>query len=195
MATIGGSRHVWYLDEAETLKALKWSWISQPPAIALFATSKTSVGLLQLRLIKLTNAWRRYIIYGVIVTVFVANVIIIIFTFAQCSPARALWTPSLEGKCWKPDVQLHISFFGAALNILADVVLAVLPLTFIPSLRLGLAKKVVLCVLLGFGIKERISYPSLERRGVLRAHFLRQSPAIATALGAPYRQKETFFTP
>ncbi|KAK7744117.1 hypothetical protein SLS53_003638 [Cytospora paraplurivora] len=54
MASIGGGRHVFYLTAAQQLEAVKWSWISQPIAIVLFAPGKASVAILTLRFMSRT---------------------------------------------------------------------------------------------------------------------------------------------
>ncbi len=111
MASMGGARHVWYLSEAQLLEAMKMSWLSQPPAILLFATTKSSIAILTLRLIGKTTFWRKIILCVVIAVVSVSNVLGIVFTFAQCTPARALWTPGLPASCWDPTVQEHFNYF------------------------------------------------------------------------------------
>lgn len=111
MASIGGSRHVAYLSQEQVLEALKWSWIVQPPTILLFGTAKASIGILTLRIINKQAQWSRAIIYTVIGTALTVNILTIVFTFAQCNPTKALWTPSLRDKCWDPKVQEHLNYF------------------------------------------------------------------------------------
>ncbi|KAM7200827.1 hypothetical protein V8F33_003758 [Rhypophila sp. PSN 637] len=178
MAHIGGARHAFYLTPEETLRAVKFSFLSQPWAIFLFATGKTSVALLTLRIIggqKSANSlssggkfalsintksryfWRRTALYFLIVSLFIVCSLGCIFTFVQCNPPRALWTPELlapigSGTCWDPKVQLHFNYFLASWNIMADVVLALLPATFISGLKLRLGKKIALCILLSLGL-------------------------------------------
>ena len=113
LASIGGARHVYYLSEEQTIEAVKWSWISQPWGIFLFATGKASVAILLLRIIGPNTLWRKWILYGVIASVFIVNSLGCIFTFVQCNPPRALWTPGLPAKCWNPNVQAHFNYFLA----------------------------------------------------------------------------------
>lgn len=100
LATIGGSRHLYYLTQEQTLLAVKWSWISQPWGIFLFATGKSSVAILILRIIGKTKTSRKWILYAAIVSIFIVNSLGCIFTFAQCDPPKALWTPGLPAHCW-----------------------------------------------------------------------------------------------
>lgn len=172
LVSIGGARHVYYLSQDQILEATKWSWMSQPWGIFLFATGKSAVAILILRILGPTAFWRRLILYFFIVTIFIVNSLGCIFNFVQCNPPRALWTPGLPAECWKPSVQEHYDFFVAgkldkianhatyefilltvaAWNILTDVVLALLPVTIFWDLRLTVKKKAALCCLLGLGL-------------------------------------------
>ncbi|KAF2964104.1 hypothetical protein GQX73_g9479 [Xylaria multiplex] len=152
LASIGGARHVFYLSPEQTISALKWSWVSQPWAIFLFATGKASVASLTLRFVGPNAFWVKFTLYFIIVTIFIVNSLGVIFTFVQCNPPRALWTPGLEASCWDPQVQTNFNYFLAAWNIAADIVLALLPTSLIRKLKLNQRKKIALCVLLGLGL-------------------------------------------
>ncbi|KJK82888.1 hypothetical protein H634G_02025 [Metarhizium anisopliae BRIP 53293] len=157
---IGGMRHLFYLSPEQRLQAGKWSWVSQPFVIMGFATGKISVGLLLLRVVWETAHWRKRLVIFAISSVFVITVINIIFTFAQCSPVEALWNPALiaqgKAKCWPPSVQTDFAIFLSSWNILTDVVLAVLPVTFMYNLKLSWRKKIGLCALLGLSFTAAI---------------------------------------
>lgn len=113
MASIGGARHVFYLSPEQTMEAVKWSWISQPWAIFLFATGKASVAILILRFMSRNTVWRRALLYFIIVTIFIINSLGCIFTFVQCDPPRALWNPTIKANCWDPSVQQNYNYFLA----------------------------------------------------------------------------------
>lgn len=109
--SLGGSRHIFYLTPTQALAAAKWSVVSQPWIIFLYATAKTSIGLLTLRFIGPTSLWRRYTIYVVIVVMLVMHSLGCILTFAQCNPPHALWTPNLPGSsCWHPTVLTRFNY-------------------------------------------------------------------------------------
>ncbi|KAL7621418.1 hypothetical protein AAE478_008740 [Parahypoxylon ruwenzoriense] len=156
MSSIGGSRHVYYLSPEQRLEAVKWSWISQPWAIFLFATGKASVAILILRFVGRNTVWRKYILYFIVVTIFIINSLGCILTFAQCNPPRALWVPGIQASCWDPEIQTNFNYFLAAWNIAADIVLALLPATFISKLKLPPTKRIALCALLGLGLVAAI---------------------------------------
>ncbi|KAI1848709.1 hypothetical protein JX266_005568 [Neoarthrinium moseri] len=156
MASIGGARHIFYLDDEQRQEAIKWSWIAQPWAIFLFATGKASVAILTLRFIGRNTFWRKYTLYFIIVTIFIINSLGCIFTFVQCDPPRALWTAGIPAKCWDPKVQTNFNYFLAAWNIGCDIVLALLPASFISKLNLDFRRKLALCVLLGLGLFDAV---------------------------------------
>jgi hypothetical protein len=109
-------RHLYYLTPDERIQAGKWSWISQPFVIMGFATGKVSVGILLLRVIGSTSTfWRKWILCFAVVTAFLASAVNVILTFAQCSPAEALWNPQLvvegKAKCWPPSIQTNFAIF------------------------------------------------------------------------------------
>ncbi len=72
------------------------SWLSQPSAILLFATTKTSIAILTLRLIGRTTFWRKHILHGIIALVCVANFLGVVFTFAQRKPG-----PRCGRRAWR----------------------------------------------------------------------------------------------
>lgn len=114
-ASIDGCRHLVYLTPTQRELALKYNWITQPWGIFGFATGKVSVALLLLRIIGPSTIWRKWILYITMVSVTTINILGCIFTFAQCNPPRALWTPHLvdtgQAACWDPRVQSNYAIF------------------------------------------------------------------------------------
>ncbi|KAG8424736.1 hypothetical protein J3458_001505 [Metarhizium acridum] len=157
---IGGMRHLSYLSPEQRVQAGKWSWVSQPFVVMGFATGKISVGLLLLRVVWETAHWRKRIVIFAITSALVITVINIVLTFVQCSPVEALWNPALvaqaKAKCWPPSVQTDFAIFLSSWNILTDVFLAVLPVTFMYNLKLSWRKKIGLCALLGLSFTAAI---------------------------------------
>ncbi|CAG8953110.1 hypothetical protein HYFRA_00003307 [Hymenoscyphus fraxineus] len=152
LALIGGARHVFYLTPDQIMNATKWSWISQPWGIFLFAPGKASVAFLILRIMGPKTVWRKWLLYFLIVMIFLVNSMGCIITFIQCDPPRALWTPGIPSTCWNPLVQARYNYFLAAWNIMTDVVLALLPTTIFWNMNMNPKKKIALCFLLGLGL-------------------------------------------
>lgn len=105
-----GCRHLYYLSPEQISLVTKINWMSQPFAIMALATGKISVAFLILRIIG-QSTWRRGFLYFSMITCFIFCALASIFTFVQCSPPKALWTPSIKGKCWKPESQSDFSVF------------------------------------------------------------------------------------
>ncbi|KAM0800903.1 hypothetical protein BDR22DRAFT_907498 [Usnea florida] len=152
LASIGGCRHLYYLTPEQALKAVKWTWISEPWGVFLFATGKAAVAILILRIMGRTSFWRKWILYALVVSLFITCSLCCIFIFVECDPPRALWTPGLTAHCWNPSVQENFNYFLSALSIFADVVLALLPITIFYRLQMTFARRVALCCLLGLGL-------------------------------------------
>lgn len=87
------------------------NWLSQVFGILGVAAGKISVAALLLAIIQLTELrWQRIFLWVVPITL--ASLIAIAcstLTFAQCTPAKALWDQRVEGKCIDPHV---MSSFG-----------------------------------------------------------------------------------
>lgn len=113
LASIGGCRHLYYLSPVQRLNSVKYNWITQPWGIFAFATGKISVACLILRIIGPNTFWRKWTLYGIIASVFIINALGCIFSFVQCNPPRALWTPEIVGPdtCWNPKTQSNYAIF------------------------------------------------------------------------------------
>lgn len=113
--SIGGIRHLYYLDQRERVRAIKWHWMCHPFVVMGFATGKLSVGVLLWRVVGSTTFWRKWSLCFAVMTAFVLSIVAIALTFAQCSPPRALWEQSLvaQGKatCWSPTIIVNFSIF------------------------------------------------------------------------------------
>ena len=114
LASIGGCRHLYYLSPSQALEAVKYNWIAQVFGITVFATGKIAVALLILRIIGPKTFWRKWILWAVIVSAVVINLIGIILEFVQCDPPRALWTPGIPSHCWGPEVEQHYAIFNSS---------------------------------------------------------------------------------
>lgn len=97
------------LDNVATVLFL--NWLSQVFGIMGVAAGKISVAALLLAIIRLTELrWQRIFLWTVPISL--AAIIAIAcstLTFAQCSPAKALWDNRVQGECINPHV---MSSFG-----------------------------------------------------------------------------------
>ena len=104
-AASGYARHLYYLNPAQISKALELNTISRSLCMFSIAIGKISVAFLIERIAGPTD-WRKWLLRGISITVFVSAVITFTFFYAQCQPARAIWDKSLikegTGSCWNP---------------------------------------------------------------------------------------------
>ena len=105
-AAKGGARHIVYLSPAQLEETTKLNRVSQTFCIMAIAMGKVSVAILMGRLMS-PNRWRRWVLYFLAISTFIAACIVIIFIFAQCSPPKTLWIPT-AGKCWNPEITNHL---------------------------------------------------------------------------------------
>ncbi|KAL8802635.1 MAG: hypothetical protein Q9200_006514, partial [Gallowayella weberi] len=151
----GYARHAVYLTPAERSNAAKVSVISRACCIMAIAFGKISVAFLIQR-IQGSNKWRMWFLYFCSISVFIMALFAVIFLFAQCQPAHALWTPSMikdgTGHCWDPIPVNNYDIAAAGYFAWLDFVLAILPASFVCKLQMAKRKKVALCALLGMGV-------------------------------------------
>ena len=75
----------------------------------------------------------------------VAFMIVIIF---QCSPISSIWDRAIQGKC----VNLTaVGYAGAALSIVEDLVILVLPISELHTLNFGMRKRISLMIMFSVG--------------------------------------------
>ncbi|KAL9024443.1 MAG: hypothetical protein Q9196_006516 [Gyalolechia fulgens] len=119
------------------------------------ATGKISVAFLIQR-IQGPSKWRTWVLRFCSVTVFLTALFAVIFLFAQCQPARALWTPSMikagTGHCWDPVTVNNYDIVIAGYFAFLDFALAILSIELVWKLQLATRKRLLLCALLGMGI-------------------------------------------
>ena len=111
----GGCRHIFYLSDSQKVYVLRLNWLSQPFCVLALITGKISVALLILRMLAKVQKWQRWFLYAVIASVTVVGLVNCLLQFAQCSPPRALWTPSIamKSRCWAPKILTAYSMWAS----------------------------------------------------------------------------------
>ena len=103
----GYARHEFYLRPQQLSDAGKLSVISRSCCVMAIASGKISVAFLIQRIqAGQMEKWRTWFLRFISISVVITGLFAVIFLFAQCQPARALWTPSMikngTGHCWNP---------------------------------------------------------------------------------------------
>ncbi|KAF4220395.1 hypothetical protein CNMCM8980_009671 [Aspergillus fumigatiaffinis] len=73
--SVGGYRHVYYLDEDAVVRALELNFILRGVHIIGYATGKASIGAFILRLIGPQNMWQKWVVWVLIIFTTLVNVL------------------------------------------------------------------------------------------------------------------------
>lgn len=122
-AASGYARHLYYLTPAQISNALELNTISRSLCMFSIAIGKISVAFLIERIAGPSD-WRKRLLRGISISVFVSAVITFTLFYAQCQPTRALWDKDMikegTGSCWNPipvntwDLVIASKLFGSA---------------------------------------------------------------------------------
>ncbi|KAF2233452.1 hypothetical protein EV356DRAFT_201381 [Viridothelium virens] len=152
LAQNGGFRHLASLPADTHSRAVKLDWIEQPSMVFNFGVSKVSTSLLILRLMSPNSKKTRRLLYFIIAITTLLTTLAVIFIFAQCKPPRALWTPNIPAKCWRPEDYSSFTLGQGAWYILVDFLLAIIPSFIIWNLKMKRTKRIGLSIVFSFGV-------------------------------------------
>ncbi len=164
----GFGRHIYYLTPEQLAHAIKWSYITAPFAFMSLVFGRVSFAVSLIVIIG-TKKWRRWLLWFVIVSQFIVNLILIGVGFGVCTPAHKYWDRKTPGTCLNPSIHRNLGYAqggmhntirfpvplltpSLAFNVFADLVLAVLPASVISNLNLKMKIKVGLVALMSLGI-------------------------------------------
>ncbi|PMD47082.1 hypothetical protein L207DRAFT_606140 [Hyaloscypha variabilis F] len=147
----GIGRHIYYLTPIETINAIKFEFIAQTPGIVAPTLARVSFAIYLLKFVG-TSKLRRYLLWSVVWSQVIVNIIQIVLILAQCQHFAALWNPAVGGKCWSRKVQVYSGYFLGALNCTHDLILTFLPVVVLKDLNITRRIKVILGVLMGMSI-------------------------------------------
>lgn len=104
-AASGYARHLYYLSPAQLSNALELNTISRSLCMLSIAIGKISVAFMIERIVR-PGDWRKWLLRGISISVFISAIITFAFFYAQCQPARAVWDKGMikqgTGSCWNP---------------------------------------------------------------------------------------------
>lgn len=196
----GIGRHSYYVSAEHAKTANYYSFVGQPICIWSLGFAKMSMACMLLR-IKHTKTWM-YGLYALILLVVLAGVISNIAEFIQCRPLAAMWDVavamkpttkcidaaviqkiayattggffSLSGRFHCPGDEFLLTWGGTAMNILSDIVLSLMPISFLKNMNRPLREKVALSCLMGLGIFATVA--AILKTTVLNAYRSTRDP-------------------
>ncbi|KAJ5339261.1 hypothetical protein N7541_011209 [Penicillium brevicompactum] len=124
--------------------------IGESLAIMACTLGKTSFAVTLLRIV--VHRWMVFVLWFVIVTMNVVNILAALFVFLQCKDPRHLWNPMIPSECWPSDVFTNFSLFVGAYSGAQDFVLALLPWTIVWSLQMKKKEKLGVAFAMSLGI-------------------------------------------
>ena len=113
VAADGGFRHAYYLTSRQISYALKLNYIAQSIFTVGEACGKSSIAFLLLRIMGVTAAWRKWVMWILIVLTLSISIATLFMTFFQCQNPKALWDEELAKttSCWAPNVETGWALF------------------------------------------------------------------------------------
>ncbi|KAH8690688.1 hypothetical protein BGW36DRAFT_364255 [Talaromyces proteolyticus] len=157
MVSAGMGRHLIYLPDPthSALEILKWNAIYQILNVSGALITKMSIGFFLLRL----KQSRKFslAIWGVLTPLIITTLVLCFVVGLQCIPLRALWTPTIKGRCMSEKTPLNVSYVQSAFAILADLFLTGSPIVILWKIQISLKKKIAICALMSLGLMATIA--------------------------------------
>ncbi|RLL96931.1 hypothetical protein CFD26_103155 [Aspergillus turcosus] len=149
MVLYGAGRHtVYVLDTAVIANHL--NFVTQGIHLWAIGMVKVSIGLFLLRFAP--KKGYNIFIWVVIVAMTLYMTICFFLWIFQCKNIRTNWDPSVQSKCFTIPQRLQLSYTNTALNILTDLIFAILPAFMLRHLQVNRRVKLSLVGILGLGV-------------------------------------------
>ncbi|KAF1813795.1 hypothetical protein P152DRAFT_292173 [Eremomyces bilateralis CBS 781.70] len=148
--SLGYGRHIEFLKPADAPLYIKLTWATQILWSWGVTFIKLSVAAMLLR-IQRDTLWRVGM-GACIVYLIVSAVVTMALQMTECKPMEFYWNKTIKGTC-RSRQDVFNAVLGTSITLLlSDVLFALLPLTFIFSLRRPLRDKLVLAFLMSLGL-------------------------------------------
>ncbi|KAJ5718176.1 hypothetical protein N7488_003822 [Penicillium malachiteum] len=168
--TVGLGRHLTFVEENpdNLISVALLCDIGEALAILACTLGKTSFAVTLLRIV--VKRWMIIVLWFVIVTMNLVNVLTALFVFVQCKDPRHLWNPAIPSKCWPSHVFTDYSLFvggkfpivlSSAIHFLTlhpaysgaqDFVLALLPWMIVWNLQMRRKEKFGVAFAMSLGV-------------------------------------------
>ncbi|KAJ5191095.1 uncharacterized protein N7498_010080 [Penicillium cinerascens] len=151
-STIGLGRHLIVVEQNpnDLINVALLCDIGESLAIMACTLGKTSFAVTLLRIV--VRRWMVALLWFVIFTMNVINVLAAVFVFVQCKDPRHLWNPAIPSKCWPDSVFTNFSLFVGAYSGAQDFVLALLPWTIVWNLQMKKKEKFGVAFAMSLGV-------------------------------------------
>lgn len=150
MSLKGFGLHYWNVPTSNAVELLKLFYVCQMLYVAVQIFSKVAILALYSRLFPDYIRWFRWSVRGMIAFMYVHGLVFFLLIVFQCWPIRSLWDKTITGAKCLP-VSVAIGFTGAALSIVEDIIILLLPLPVVWKLQMSTRKKIAVIFLISMG--------------------------------------------
>ncbi|KAI1085931.1 hypothetical protein F5B19DRAFT_481006 [Rostrohypoxylon terebratum] len=154
MVHYGIGKHSNSLGEEDRAKAIYMIWLNVPFAPGSTSFGKISIALFLMNLIHHQRLQKSFL-WVLIIFLVATWAMIVVITFAQCTPTSFLWEHVMagtHGTCWPETVFLYSAYFQAGFSAWSDLILALYPIGLIWNMHLSKATKFGIVCLMSLGI-------------------------------------------
>ncbi|KAF5694364.1 integral membrane protein pth11 [Fusarium denticulatum] len=171
LVSLGFGRHAATISDENLIIINKTTIVGAAFGIMATTISKTSFAITLYRIA--TNAWMKYFLIFIIVTINISMNLVWIFGFAKCTPLERVWNHKVPGTCWDKSKLLTFQLFAAYYSAILDFVLALLPWVILMRMtmrrreRLGVAVAMSLGAIAGItGIVKAVLVVSMKSEDI-----------------------------
>jgi hypothetical protein len=147
----GLGRPTRYVPPDDQSKGRMYLYFGQHASVWAVAFAKISIALMLLRLRPDSMPWKVFLVAMMLLPVAIAAAASG-FLFAACKPLSAMWDFIPTAVCLPFPLITKWILATAALTIATDLILALLPLTFIIKIRRTVGERMLLSFLMGLGL-------------------------------------------
>ncbi|KAF2819619.1 hypothetical protein CC86DRAFT_412921 [Ophiobolus disseminans] len=149
MSLKGFGLHYWDIPVENGVELLKLYYVCQMLYILVQIFSKVAILSLYQRLFPNFIRWFQWSVRGMIIFMFTHGFVFLMLVTFQCWPISFIWNKTLNGKCLP--ISVVIGFTGAALSIVEDFIILLLPIHELWKLQMNNRKKIGIILLLSVG--------------------------------------------
>ncbi|GAM35592.1 hypothetical protein TCE0_017f04044 [Talaromyces pinophilus] len=146
----GAGRHLVYLDPEVATTGLHLNFATQGIYLWAIGLVKISIGLFLIRFAP--NKGYKIFIWTVIGMMAIYTTICFFTLIFQCKDMASIWDSNVKSKCFTPTQLIELSYTNTALNILTDLIFAILPAFMLRKLQVNTRTKASLICILGLGV-------------------------------------------
>lgn len=160
----GVGKHLEDVSPLDRPKAMMWRWIGTYFYITISALVKVVIGLFLLRICS-QQRWQRITLWALMGIITIYNVFYVFIAIFACRPVDYQWTGynpvPTEGECNSSLFVTIPTYLSAFLNVLADLILPLLPATVVWKTKMERRKKISVCAVIALGSMCVMGSPSI----------------------------------